>query len=94
MNCLQNAFIYRKLHVLSNCRCTMDGGTHADNCTPPRMGVLQTRGRITNSDVQHILGVSKPTASRILQQMNGWLEMQDVTGKSTYYMIKGLPNAS
>ena len=51
-------------------------------------------GRITNSDVQHILGVSKPTASRILQQMNGWLEMQDVTGKSTYYMIKGLPNAS
>ena len=53
-----------------------------------------TYGRITNSDVQHILGVSKPTASRILQQMNGWLEMQDVTGKSTYYMIKGLPNAS
>ena len=51
-------------------------------------------GRITNSDVQHILGVSKPTASRILQQMNDWLEMQGKVGKGTYYVPKWLTNVS
>ena len=51
-------------------------------------------GRVTNSDVQHILGVSKPTASRILQQMNGWLEMQGKVGKGTYYIPKWLTNVS
>lgn len=51
-------------------------------------------GRVTNSDVQHILGVSKPTASRILQQMNGWLEMQGKVGKGTYYVPKWLTNVS
>lgn len=51
-------------------------------------------GRITNSDVQHILGVSKPTASRILQQMNGWLEMRGKVGKGTYYIPKWLINGS
>ena len=45
-------------------------------------------GRVTNSDVQNILGVSKPTASRILQQMNGWLDMQGKVGKGTYYTPK------
>ena len=51
-------------------------------------------GRVTNSDVQNILGVSKPTASRILQQMNGWLEMQGKVGKGTYYVPKWLTNVS
>ena len=49
-------------------------------------------GRVTNSDVQNILGVSKPTASRILQQMNDWLEMQGKVGKGTYYIPKWLTN--
>ena len=51
-------------------------------------------GRITNSDVQNILNVSKPTASRILQQMNDWLEMQGKVGKGTYYIPKWLTNGS
>lgn len=51
-------------------------------------------GRVTNSDVQNILGVSKPTASRILQQMNDWLEMQGKVGKGTYYTPKWLTNVS
>ena len=51
-------------------------------------------GRVTNSEVQSILGVSKPTASRILQQMNDWLEMQGKVGKGTYYVPKWLTNVS
>lgn len=51
-------------------------------------------GRVTNSDVQNLLGVSKPTASRILQQMNDWLEMQGKVGKGTYYIPKWLTNVS
>ena len=51
-------------------------------------------GRVTNSDVQNVLGVSKPTASRILQQMNDWLEMQGKVGKGTYYTPKWLTNVS
>ncbi len=51
-------------------------------------------GRVTNSDVQNILGVSKPTASRILQQMNDWLEMHGKVGKGTYYIPKWLTNVS
>lgn len=47
-------------------------------------------GRGTNSDVQNILGVSKPTASRTLQQMNEWLEIQGKVGKRTYYVPKWL----
>lgn len=51
-------------------------------------------GRVTNSDVQDLLKVSKPTASRILQQMNDWLEMQGKVGKGTYYVPKWLANVS
>ena len=51
-------------------------------------------GRVTNSEVQNILGVSKPTASRILQQMNDWLEMRGKVGRGTYYVPKWLTNAS
>lgn len=47
-------------------------------------------GRVTNSDVQNILGGSKLTASRILQQMNGWIEMQGKVGKGIYYVPKWL----
>lgn len=51
-------------------------------------------GRVTNSDVQNVLGVSKSTASRILQQMSDWLEMQGKVGKGTYYTPKWLTNVS
>ena len=51
-------------------------------------------GSVTNSDVQRILNTNRTTAYRLLQQMGTWLEMHGVTGKSTYYTIKGLPNAS
>ena len=50
-------------------------------------------GSVTNSDVQKILNTNRTTAYRILQQMGAWLEMHGVTGKNTYYTIKGLPNA-
>ena len=60
----------------------------------PVIEYASKNGRVTNSDVQHILGVSKPTASRILQQMNGWLEMQGKVGKGTYYVPKWLTNVS
>lgn len=51
-------------------------------------------GRVTNSDVQRILNTNRTTAYRLLQQIEIWLEMQGVTGKNTYYTIKGLPNVS
>ena len=51
-------------------------------------------GSVTNSDVQKILNTNRTTAYRLLQQMEAWLEMQGVTGKSTYYTVKGLPNVS
>lgn len=46
-------------------------------------------GSVTNSEVQSILGVSKPTASRVLQQLTSWLDIQGTTGKGTYYIVKG-----
>lgn len=50
-------------------------------------------GSVTNSDVQNILGVSKPTASRIFQQLTDWLDIQGTTGKGTYYTVKGSQRA-
>lgn len=54
--------------------------------------VLQNE-TITNSIVQQILGISKPTASRILQQLDNWLEIQGTTGKGTFYTLKGSQRA-
>lgn len=51
-------------------------------------------GSVTNADVQRILKTNRSTAYRLLQHMGSWLEMNGVTGKNTYYTIKGLPNAS
>ena len=31
----------------------------------------------------------KPKASRILQQLDNWLEIQGTTGKGTFYTLKG-----
>ncbi|MCD8291160.1 MAG: transcriptional regulator, partial [Prevotella sp.] len=51
-------------------------------------------GRVTNSDVQKILGISKPSASRFLCHMKDWLEKQGNVGKGTYYIPKWLTYGS
>ncbi len=47
-----------------------------------------SKGRVTNSEVQQLLGVSKQTAYRLLQEMTHWLEKQGNVGKGTYYVPK------
>ncbi len=47
-------------------------------------------GRITNSDVQKILGISKTTAFRLLQRMDKWLILHGKIGKGAYYVPKWL----
>mgnify|MGYP000021250033 CR=1 FL=1 len=49
-------------------------------------------GKITNSDVQKLLNVSKATAFRILTSLSEILEVHGSTGKGTYYTIKGFIN--
>jgi len=66
----------------------------ADERFIPIIEYAAQNGSVTNSDVQRILNTNRTTAYRLLQQMETWLEMQGVTGKNTYYTIKGLPNAS
>ena len=46
--------------------------------------------RITNSDVQKLLTVSKPTATRLLSSLSDYLIVTGTRGKGTYYTIKGL----
>jgi ATP-dependent DNA helicase RecG len=45
-------------------------------------------GNINNSEVQKLLNVSKPTATRLLKQAEKWLEQQGKVGKGTYYVFK------
>lgn len=49
--------------------------------------------KVTNSDVQQLLNVSKPTATRLLTSLSDYLELKGTTGKGTYYTIKGLTPA-
>lgn len=51
-------------------------------------------GRITNTDVQEMAKVSKPTATRILASLSEYLEVKGTTGKGTYYVVKGLTKGS
>ena len=51
-------------------------------------------GRITNTDVQEIAKVSKPTATRLLASLSNYLELKGTTGKGTYYTVKGLTKGS
>ncbi len=51
-------------------------------------------GRITNTDIQEMAKVSKPTATRLLASLSDYLEVKGTTGKGTYYVIKGLTNGS
>ena len=45
-------------------------------------------GSIDNNKVQQLFNVSKPTATRILQQTDSWLVMQDKGRKGTVYHLK------
>lgn len=49
-----------------------------------------TENRVTNSDVQKLLNVSKPTATRILVSLSDYLVITGTRGKGTFYSIKGL----
>lgn len=51
-------------------------------------------GRITNTDVQEMAKVSKPTATRLLASLSDYLELKGTTGKGTYYTVKGLTKGS
>ena len=51
-------------------------------------------GRITNTDVQGMAKVSKPTATRLLASLSNYLELKGTTGKGTYYVVKGLTKGS
>ncbi len=55
--------------------------------------VLKT-GKVTNSDVQGLLKVSKPTATRILSSLTNYLEITGTRGKGTFYTIKRLTKGS
>lgn len=46
--------------------------------------------KVTNSDVQKLLKVSKPTATRLLASLSNYLVATGTRGKGTYYSIKGL----
>ena len=49
-----------------------------------------TEKRVTNSDVQKLLNVSKPTATRLLTSLSDYLVVTGTRGKGTFYSIKGL----
>ncbi len=52
---------------------------------------VKEKGRIGNKEYQGLSGVSKPTASRELDSLvrKGILERVGVTGRGTYYVLKG-----
>ena len=58
-----------------------------ERMTPILQHVLQNH-RIANSDVQQLLGVSTPTASRILQKLCNILEPVGTRGQGAYYRIR------
>lgn len=60
----------------------------------PIMEYVAKNGKITNADVQKLLNVSKTTAYRILTQLEAWLDIHGVTGKGTYYTLKGFTKGS
>ena len=46
-----------------------------------------TNGSISNSEVQKLLKVSKPTATRLLKQTEKWLNMKNVGRKGIVYLL-------
>ena len=56
---------------------------------------LQANETITNSEVQKICEVSKPTATRYLKELEGdFIEKMGTTGVGTAYVLKGLNKGS
>ncbi|MDR2039859.1 MAG: hypothetical protein LBQ60_18205 [Bacteroidales bacterium] len=55
----------------------------------PIIEYVITNGRINNSQIQTLVKVSKTTATRILWQLEPWVTKQGITGKGTYYTLKG-----
>lgn len=56
---------------------------------------IQDMGSIGNTEVQTLCGVSKPTATRYLQELEGdYLEKKGSTGVGTTYILKGLTKGS
>ena len=51
-------------------------------------------GRVTNSDVQEMFKISKSTATRLLSSLSQYLDQKGITGKGTYYSIKGFTKGS
>ena len=49
---------------------------------------VATNGKVTNSEIQKLLTVSKVTATRLIWKADKWLAQQGVTGKGTYYVFK------
>ena len=45
-------------------------------------------GNINNSEVQKLLKISKPTATRLLKQTETWLQKQGERGQGTIYVMK------
>lgn len=56
---------------------------------------VKERGKITNKEYQKLTGVSKPTATRDLDELTkkSILEQFGVTGKGTFYKLKGSQRA-
>ncbi len=51
---------------------------------------VQTNGIISNTNVQNICNVSKSTATRFLNELEGkWIEKKGTTGVGTVYVFKG-----
>lgn len=46
--------------------------------------------RVTNSDVQSLLSVSKPTATRLLKSLDHYIEQVGIRGAGTYYRLKSI----
>jgi ATP-dependent DNA helicase RecG len=56
---------------------------------------IQENGKITNSDIQTICGVSKATATRYLGELEtNWIDKTGTTGVGTVYTLKGLIKGS
>jgi len=51
---------------------------------------IRTREKVTNNDIENLLGVSDATAERYLEelQQKGRIEQVGKTGRSVYYRVK------
>lgn len=59
----------------------------------PIIDFVVKNGCITNTDVQLIMKVSKPTATRILHSLDSLLEKHGTSGKGVYYKLLGSQKA-